>query len=190
MKPSKLEEKLLGLRLQKKDPEAFAKIYDLYVIAIYRFIYFKVSSAQDAEDLTSEVFLKAWQYARQSEEVIENLRAFIYKVARNLVIDFYRQRAKREYNADDEVLLNVKDERQQSLLSAIEAKVELNNIEKVLRNLKEEYREILVLRYLEDLSIGEISKVLDKSKGSIRVLIHRALKVSRDLVNQNHNGKE
>ena len=70
MDSSKFQEKLLLIRLQKKDPEAFAQIYDLYVTPIYRFIYFKVSSKQDAEDLTSEVFLKIWQYIAETDHTI------------------------------------------------------------------------------------------------------------------------
>ena len=184
MPSSKFQEKLLLLRLRKKDPEAFAQIYDLYVTPIYRFIYFKVATRQDAEDLTSEVFLKIWQYITETEEVIENLRALLYRTARNLVIDSYRQKARKDVTQDTEILLNIKDERQQSLLSQIENQFEMKNIEKVLRRLKDEYREIIILRFIEELSITEIADILDKSKGSVRVLLHRALKVLRELLKQ------
>jgi len=181
----KLGDKLLLIRLKKKDPDAFAEVYDLYVTPIYRFIYFKVSSRQDAEDLTSEVFLKVWNFVTETEDVIENLRALIYKIARNLVIDFYRQRARNEYVVADESLENIKDYRQQSLLAEIEAKIDMRNIEPILRKLKDEYREVIILRFVEDLTIGEIAGILDKSKGSVRVILHRALKVTRELLNQN-----
>src|SRR3989344_6220434 len=112
MDSSKFQEKLLLIRLQKKDPEAFAQIYDLYVTPVYRFIYFKVSSKQDAEDITSEVFLKIWQFVTESEDEIENLRALIYRVARNLVIDLYRRKATRTFTQATEILEAVPDERQ------------------------------------------------------------------------------
>jgi len=185
MLSSKFQEKLLLLRLKKKDPEAFAQIYDLYVTPIYRFIYFKVATRQDAEDLTSEVFLKVWQYVTETEEKIENLRALLYKSARNLVIDFYRQNAKKGFLQDQEVLLNIEDSHQQSFLSKIETEFEMKNIEDILRLMKDEYREIIILRFIEELSIGEIARILDKSKGSIRVTLHRALKVCRELLNKN-----
>ena len=184
MNSSKFQEKLLLLRLKKKDPEAFSKVYDLYVTPIYRFIYFKVATKQDAEDLTSEVFLKIWQYVNETEDEIENLRALLYRSARNLVIDFYRRNAKKDITQDMEVLSNISDERQQSLLSRIETEFEMKNIEKVLRRLKDEYREIIILRFIEELSITEIADILDKSKGSVRVLLHRALKVLRELLKQ------
>ncbi|MDX9893213.1 MAG: RNA polymerase sigma factor [Patescibacteria group bacterium] len=182
MNSSKFQEKLLLLRLKKKDPEAFSKIYDLYVTPIYRFIYFKVASRQDAEDLTSELFLKIWQYATESDEEIENLRALLYRSARNLVIDFYRRNARRDLTRDEEVLNNVQDERQQSLLARIDTELGMRSIEKVLRQLKDEYREVILLRYVEELSIGEIADILGKSRGSVRVLLHRALKVCKDLI--------
>ncbi|MFA6215606.1 MAG: RNA polymerase sigma factor [Patescibacteria group bacterium] len=188
MKPSKISEKLLLLRLKNKDPEAFAQIYDLYVTPIYRFIYFKVASRQDAEDLTSEAFLKIWQYIKETEDEIGNLRALLYRTARNLVIDSYRQKAKREFVQDQEVLEAVKDERQQSLLNKIDSHFEIKSIEGILRQLKDEYREVIILRFVEDLSITEIAGVLDKSKGSVRVILHRALKVTRELLSK--NGKQ
>jgi RNA polymerase sigma-70 factor (ECF subfamily) len=185
MSASKLEEKLLLVRLKKKDPDAFAQVYDSYVTQIYRFIYFKVSSQHDAEDLTSEVFLKAWNYIVSKEESVENLKALLYRIARNLVIDFYRSKAKREYVREEEVLFNIEDDRQQSFLDDIDNRAGVKDVELVLRKVKDEYREIIILRFIEELSISEIAKILNKSKGSVRVTLHRALKVIRELMQSN-----
>jgi len=185
MNTLKFKEKILLLRLKKKDPDAFAQIYDLYVTPIYRFIYFKVSTHQDAEDLTSEVFLRTWNYIVENDEEIFNLRALLYRTARNLVIDLYRKRARVDLVREEEVLLNIEDDRQQSLLSEIETRSDMKNIEMFLRKMKDEYREIIILRFIEEFSIDEISKILDKSKGAVRVLIHRALNVLRDLIQKN-----
>ena len=160
MKPLKIQEKLLLLRLKKKDPEAFSEVYNFYVTPVYRFIYFKVSSKQDAEDITSEVFLKIWQFVTESEDEIENLRALIYRVARNLVIDLYRRKATRTFTQENDVLEAVPDERQQRLLEQAESSVEMKSIEHVLRQMKDEYRELIILRYIEDLSINEIAEVM------------------------------
>ena len=101
------------------------------------------------------------------------------------MIDSYRQKARRDITQDTEILNTIQDERQQNFLSQIEAGFEMKNIEKVLRQMKDDYREIIILRFLEELSISEIAKILDKSKGSIRVILHRALKVARQLLDQN-----
>lgn len=182
METSKIQEKILLLKLKKKDPDAFTKVYDLYVNPIYRFIYFKVPRHQDAEDLTSEVFLKTWQYINETEEAIQNLQALLYRLARNLVVDFYRNRTKTELIIEnEEMLIKIEDTRQQNFLTQIDAKAELKNLEPILRRMKDEYREVLILRYIEELTISEIATILEKSKGSVRVLVHRALKVVREL---------
>lgn len=181
MKPSKIQEKLLLLRLRKRDTDAYTEVYNYYVTPIYRFIYFKVSNRQDAEDLTSEVFLKIWQFVTETEDEIENLRALIYRSARNIVIDYYRRKASQTYAQADEVLEAVPDERQQRLLERAEGTIEMKTIEQVLHKMKDEYREMILLRYVEDFSISEIANILNKSKGSVRVQLHRALKIAREL---------
>ena len=184
MKASKLQEKLLLLKLKQKDPDAFAKVYDLYVDPIYRFIYFKVPRAQDAEDLTSETFLKVWQYLTDTEEQIRSLQGMLYHFARNLVVDFYRSKSRQELTEEAGELAKVEDARQQTFLARLEAKTTIESLEPVMRRIKDEYREVLMLRYIEELSIDEIAGILDKSKGSVRVLIHRAIKVVRELSTQ------
>lgn len=184
MKPSKFQDKLLLVRLKKNDAEAFAKVYDTYVTPIYRFIYFKVPTRHDAEDLTADVFLKLWQFIcrADSDEPIDNLRALLYRIARNRVVDFYRENAKKENDQFIDEVPHIPDERQQRLLSQLDIEFKMSDLNKVLRQLKDEYREVIVLKYIDEYSTGEIAKILDKSKGSVRVLLHRALKVTKELL--------
>ena len=88
-----LKQRILINQLKAKDTEAFSQFYDSYVSKIYRFIFFKVSSEVEAQDLTSEVFLKTWQYLNSGEE-INDLNAWVYRLARNTVIDWYRRQNK------------------------------------------------------------------------------------------------
>ena len=89
----KISEKILLYKVQtKKDPEAYAKLYDLYVKRIYRFVFFKVSSEVEAEDITSDVFLKAWNYLNANKEV-KSFSGLLYRMARNAVIDLYRAKS-------------------------------------------------------------------------------------------------
>lgn len=184
---SKYREKLLLLRLRKKDADAFGEMYDLYVTSIYRFIFLKVSSRQDAEDLTSEVFLKIWQYVTGGDTPINNFRALMYRMARNAVIDFYRRRAKQDLATEDAALEQVVDERQQSFFQEIDTTFDVVLLERVLRRMKDEYREVLMLRYIEDLAIREIATILEKSNGAVRVLLSRATRVARELLEQEQN---
>ncbi len=178
----KVDEKKLFSKIKKRDQEAFAKAYDLYVDDIYRFIYFKIGNQEEAQDLTSAVFLKTWNYILENSlKDFKTLRALIYRIARNAVIDHYRKTSGLSNVSIDneENQIDIKDE-SRGILEDIEIKTDYAQIELKLKNIKEEYREVIILRYVNELSIAEISKVIDKSKGNIRVIISRALKALRN----------
>lgn len=185
----KLQEKIFIARLHARDTNAFAEVYDYYLDRIYRFIYFKVVVREEAQDLTSEVFLKTWRYIYQGKGKIDNLNAFLYKTARNLIVDQYRDRDKlkmAEYN--ENTLHEVIDERQMKIFSEIHNKEEFQNIEEIVKDLKDEYREIIILKFIEELSDLEISKIINKSRGNVRVLAHRALEKIREKIEFKKNG--
>jgi len=93
----KIKEKILYSRIKNKDRQAFVKAYDLYVDQIYRFIYFKVGNKEEAEDLSSAVFLKIWSYLQENNIIdSKTLRSLLYKIARNIIIDHYRKINQRE----------------------------------------------------------------------------------------------
>ncbi len=176
-----LEEKLILERAQKGEREAFAEIYDFYVVKIYRFVYLKVNSKEDAQDLTAEVFLKSWRYLGEKE--INNLKSLLYQIARRLVIDFYRQnRGEGRQKVDLEEVKNTLADKKADLLEKIQLDSEIEEIKKSLRQLKDEYQEVVILRYVEDLSFKEIADILGKSEGTVRVLSHRALKALKEEV--------
>lgn len=170
---SKIKEKILLNRLKAGDKEAFSELYDLYLERIYRFIYFKVSRVQEAEDLSSEVFLRVWQYIKDDTE-IENIGAFLYRVSRNVVIDFYRKNYGKETVSleDHDIIDNL---RADNLIEKIDSNVQIKGVMEKLDNLKEEYREIILLRYVEEYTLGEIAGIMNRSRGATRVLAHRAL---------------
>ncbi|OGF30657.1 hypothetical protein A3H09_01770 [Candidatus Falkowbacteria bacterium RIFCSPLOWO2_12_FULL_45_13] len=185
MNISKIEEKLLLYKVKKNDKEAFIKAYDLYVDQLYRFIYFKVGNREEAEDLSSSVFLKTWNYIL--EKKLENpntLKALLYKIARNLIIDHYRKTKGREsVSLDNENGIKIIDEKQNPNYG-LELKADLLVLETKLPKLKDEYREVIILRFVNELSIKEIAEILDKSKGNVRVLIYRALNALKELLSQ------
>mgnify|MGYP001620119230 CR=1 FL=1 len=89
---SNLIDRYLIFRIRaKRDSDAFAEIYDKYVNAIYRFVFLKVPSTEDAQDITAEVFTKLLNVLNENQRVTY-VRALLYKMARNLIADFYRKR--------------------------------------------------------------------------------------------------
>lgn len=178
-----LQDKFLVYRLKKlNDPEVFGEVYDDYVDKIYRFIFFKVREKQEAEDLTSEVFLKLWQSIR-SEENIVNLKSYLYKIARNSVIDYYRKRAgQAEVLTADEHYQNENLAAEIDSIRRVDNETELKIILETVNRLKDEYKEVILLKYVEGLSTQEISSVIDKSRGATRVLIHRAINTLKEIL--------
>ncbi len=180
-----LEKTILFLKVKNKDKEAYGRFYDLYATRIYRFIFFKINSVSDAQDLTSEVFLKLWQYIKEDKE-IKNLNAFTYMVARNTVIDFYRSKVRKEDSVEEveeSDLANTPAGNRADPLAQQIVNSDLNQVLKGLENLKDEYKEVIILKYLDELSTGEIAEVLNKSRGAVRVLLHRAAKALKESVN-------
>lgn len=168
-----LRDKLLLFQIRtRRDPEAFGKIYDAYLPQIYRFVYFKVPSEEEAQDLSAETFVKLWNYLAEGKAVA-NLQALIYQIARNLVMDYYRSKPDRLMSLSEEVMQLPADEYKG--LMAIERGLDVGAVLKALRLLKDEYREAIILRYIDELSTGEIARVLGKNEGNARVLVHRAL---------------
>ena len=182
MKTPAKQDKILLYRLKTGKNEAFAEVYDVYAEKIYRYIYFKVSTKQEAEDLTSEAFLETWDYINKGKKV-DNIQALLYKIARNLIVDHYRKKAPQESISLDERLgYDEPVVEVESIPEQIDQELALEQIEKALKQIKDEYRDIIILKYVEDLSIQEIANILNKSKGAVRVLVHRALKALQDVV--------
>jgi len=182
-------DKGLFLSLKKyQDRQAFLSAYDLYFDQIFRFIFFKIGNKEDAQDLTSATFLKCWGYVQsgklKSDNEYKSLKSFLYKIARNLTIDYYRQtKPQSSLEEAEAIAVDFGDS-----LDQVSQSLEFDFIISKLKELKSEYRSILVLKYINDLSVAEIASVLDKSKGNVRVTLYRALEALKKLT-QDHDGE-
>lgn len=179
-----ITEKLLLYRLQvRHDTDAFAELYDAYVKRIYRFVYFKVGSHEEAEDITADVFLKAWNYIiNNDEKEIKSFSGLLYRIARNCVIDLYRSRSVQP----ETVRISEGEESdigdQGKWTENLSAKVEAQKIIQGLNKLKQEYREVLTLKYVDELDAKEIAVITGKGQIAIRVTLHRALKKLKEVL--------
>ena len=162
------------------DANSFGLIYEQYADIIFRFIYSQVSHYQDAEDLTEEVFLRIWRSLASYEQKGVPFIAYIFRIARNAVIDHYRQaaRTRNQIPFEEEFVGHSKFEPEQQAV--------LNNTQKEIRarlkELREDYRNVLILRFFSGLSTDETAQALGKSPGSVRVLQHRALVALKKLI--------
>lgn len=194
---SNLFDRYLLFRLRtKRDPLAYAKIYDRYVKALYRFTLLKLPSKEDAQDVTAEAFTKTWNYLQNNHEV-GNIRALLYRVARNLIADYYRSNSIKaesgrmlvtfdaditSTNTDGDETIEAKaisgDHGREREI--IEARAELSLILQKLEKLKEDYRDVVTLRLVDGLDFEDIAEILGKTKGNVRVIYHRAIKALAD----------
>ncbi|MFA5000229.1 MAG: sigma-70 family RNA polymerase sigma factor [Patescibacteria group bacterium] len=174
-------------KLKSRDKEAFIKAYDENAEEIHRFVYFKVGNREEADDLTSMIFLKCWHHIQNKTlEDANTLRALLYKIARTSIVDYYRANSGRPAASldDEENKIEIMDDSEDPR-DRLDREREIELIRRQLPLLKEEYREIIIMKFVNDLSLDEIADVSGKSKGSIKVMIHRALSALKEMVEKN-----
>ena len=164
---------------QQGNTHAFGDLYELHAPVIFRYLFAHVDSMMDAEDLTGEVFLKAWQSLPRYNERGVPFLAFLFRIAHNVLIDHYRQsdRLQEKSPADIDVY---KAEDNVEPVEFVTSKMEHQRILKTLSKLRPDYRSVLTLRFISELSPEETARAMNRSVGAIRVLQHRALAALRN----------
>ncbi len=160
-------------RKEQKKKKRFEEIYDSYVEQVYRFIFLKTGSKDEAEDITSKTFMRVWETVKREnpETGMRNPRAYTYRIARNLLVDYYRSKREGNVSTDDVV---IKDESMRADERA-ELNSEMEQVRNALSNLNEDYQDIIIWYYLNELSIQEIADITGKSETNVRVTAHRAI---------------
>lgn len=165
------------------DRLSFEKIYRHFMPKIYRFVFLKIRDKYMTEDITSEIFIKVFKNLKATNLNAETLQIWIYKISKNVLIDFYRYKSRQP----EEVLID-DFEHNDNLQNVIKNKFivenqfddkELNfenpDLIEALSKLSEIQQEIITLRYVEDLNYSAIGKILNKNETAVRVLKLRAL---------------
>lgn len=169
-------------KLNRRDKEAFGQCYDFYAPKLYRHAFYRLSSKELAEDVVSDVFIKTWEFLTDPTQKIDSLRAFLYRVANNLIIDYYRGKGRQPILIDEEMEAVLSDHGREAERLGKDA--ETREVLKSLEKLPEEARELLIWRYIDGLKIGEIAAMTGKKKNAVYVSIHRALKESQKILNK------
>jgi RNA polymerase sigma-70 factor (ECF subfamily) len=175
-----VDETSLLQQAQQGDTEAFGQIYELYSPLVFRFLVAHLDNSLDAEDLTEEVFLRAWQSLPGYRMRGVPFTGFLFRVARNALYDHYRRSRKRanDPGLDQELI----DDLQPDPAESVPAHMERRELRQTLAQLRDDYRQVLVLRFLVGLSPEETAQAMNRSSGAIRVLQHRALAALRKLL--------
>lgn len=163
----------LGFLERKNIEERFLEAYDKYSRNILRHIYMRVSGRALAEDILSETFLKTWQFAVNGGE-IRNFKSFLYKIANNLIIDYYRKKSKTPLSLEESLKEPVGDA--PSPEKTVDEKLLAQSVRGYLEVLPPLYREIIIYRYIDELSIKEIKDITGKTAANIYVILHRGLR--------------
>ncbi|MGB1251399.1 MAG: RNA polymerase sigma factor, partial [Candidatus Promineifilaceae bacterium] len=163
-------------RAQQGDSEAFGDLYVRYLDSIYRYIYYRIGNKEEAEDLTESVFLKAWRAIDNYQERGLPFQAWLYRIARNIVID-HRRKQKAQF-VDIDTQFDLPDSSVQ-LESDIAIGLQVDTVLAAIKELEPLQQEVLTLRFLSELNHKEVAGILGKQVGAVRVLQHRALRALR-----------
>jgi len=171
---SDLSEEVILINAAKTDPQAFGLLYERYVDRIYNYIYFRVGSVTDAEDLTAKVFFKALRNIGSYRHMGLPFSAWLYRIAHNLVANYHRDRSKTQEISIENLVVE-----DTSRISAPEHLLEIQQentyLMGLINDLSPQKRELIILKYVHKLSNEEIGQIFGKTEGAIKSLYHRTL---------------
>jgi RNA polymerase sigma-70 factor (ECF subfamily) len=184
------EEHKLIKRAKNGEGEAFGALYDRYLTPIYRYIFLRVGSNKaNAEDLTHQVFLSAWQNIKSYEFKGFPFSSWLYRIAHNAVIDYYRTS---KVHIDINALSSTELVESPDFQIELDKRADLAKIKSAIAKLETDQQNVIIMKFVNDLTNKEIAKILGKSEGAVRVIQHRALKKLKDLIglqDKENNGK-
>jgi len=171
------QEKILIERSQSGNAEAFGSLYDLYIDEIYRYIVYRVRHKETAEDITSKVFLKVLE-AIQKVDSSRPFGAWMYRVARNAVIDHFRSNKQHE-DVDEMHDLSSKEESAEEKTNSL---LDSERVQSLLKKLTPIQQEVIELRVWQELSYKEIAEIVGKSEDNCKMIFSRAMVSLRKLM--------
>lgn len=170
--PVQDEETLVKLA-QRRDEQAFSRLYEAYFDRIYRYIAIRIGDKTEAEDMTQQVFLKSLQSISSYKWTGKPFSAWLFRIAHNQVVDHLRKKTKRATVPIEEVPPIVAPGRDPEEM--VEMKLDVEQVARATRELTEAQREVISLRFAGGFSIAEVAQTMGKSQGAIKALQHSAI---------------
>jgi RNA polymerase sigma-70 factor (ECF subfamily) len=166
------------------DQEAYGDLYERYLDRIYRYVYFRVDNAEEAEDLTETTFIRVWEdlRKRKKRKKIKNFSAWLYRVAHNLVID--HQRRKTPLSIDLSSSAEFTQVEAPGTEETVIENLDSQQVALALRKLEPTAQDVLILRFFNGLTHAETADVLELNEGHVRVIQFRALQQLREILNE------
>lgn len=158
--------------------EAFGLLYERYVHRIYNYLYYRTGNIHEAEDLTARVFMRAYRHIENYTDRGLPFTAWLYRIAHNLVANWYRDNSRRqEIILDERLFIQSKSDQPESEYLHYEAQALLM---KIIRRLPPERQQLLILKFVEQMTNSEIGLVMGRTEGAIKSLYHRTLLALRE----------
>jgi len=162
---------------QEGDMEAFTVLYDAHIRSVYKFIYYKTHHKETAEDITSQTFMKAMEKISTFDPDKASFKTWLYQIARNTVIDHYRQ-TKELSNIEDAWDLSSRED----LVTDTNIKLQIETVQEHLQKLKAEQREIILLRVWGGYSFNEIAEMTGKTEAACKMTFKRSVEKLKGLM--------
>ena len=170
-----LDERTLIKRAVKRDRAAFGALYDKHVSRVYRHIYYMVGNPPEAEDLTAQAFLQAWQAIERYQIRGAPFVSWLMRIAHNLGVSYLRSR-KPSAELPETLVDRSRDGNPDDML---QRQADRERVREAILRLREEHRRVIILRFVEDLAYREVAEIVGKSVPAVRVIQHRALNALR-----------
>lgn len=177
------DEESLVERAQKRDTEAFARLYEEYFDKIYRYLILRLGNQMEAEDLTQQVFLKALESIPTFRWKGVPFSAWLFKIAHNLAVDCLRKRNKQGRLCLDKVVV-VSDSNPQL---EVERRLEVERLIAATQKLTKAQAEVISLRFVSELPVAQVARIMGKSEGAVKALQHSAIIALRKIMAVNVN---
>jgi RNA polymerase sigma-70 factor, ECF subfamily len=162
------------------DERAFGVLYDTYIDKIYRHVYYRTGSTEDAQDISQEVFIKAFKALPKYKKTNTPFIGWLMRISHNLIIDHYRKK-KDHLPLDNELAFSDPNTNPENLA---EIGSNQQTVRKAILKLPEDYQQVILMYFIEGFSYPEIAAAMGKKEGAIRVSICRALKKMRDILSK------
>jgi RNA polymerase sigma-70 factor (ECF subfamily) len=177
---SELSDSLLVVRAKGGDAEAYGQLYRRYVDPIYRYLSVRLGNTQDAEDLTENVFLQSFRALDRYRDRGRPFSVFLYRVAKNALIDRFRQRKANVPLSAGAPIFNTLSTLDEHGFQDEQAK----KLRRTIDELPSHYREVIILRAILALPTTEVARWINQTEGATRVLFHRALAALREMARE------